>query len=803
METARVFFPPPTFKNNKRKINSPKSLITFWAKLWLAVLLVYVLTSCSTASMTNPPMASIRVAMDNNYPPYAFVGNDGNMQGVLVDQWKLWEESTGVKVEIIGLPWDQALARMREGEFDVIDTIFFTDERAKFFDFTGPYAEIDVRIFFPNNLFGLANAGNLKGFRVAVKAGDANAEYLLKQGVTDLAYYNSYEEIIQAVSRKDEAIFVIDEPPAIYFLQKYNIQNDFNYSEPLYSGEFHRAVRKGDSAILDLVNNGFASISNGEYQTINTRWFGRQYPKKLDQIIYYLGVGMAITLLIISALVIFNRSLQMRVYKRTKELEGALSDLRNSEAQFRDSIEFLPIPISIADTEGNILTVNNKFTEDYGYTLEDMTTIPEWMRLVYPNPEVREKVVAQWAKDVAVARRYETITPLREYDITSKDGQLHNAEILMRPVKNLWVASFVEITEHKKAQKKMLESEKRYRTLFEDSPIPLLEEDFSIAKTYIDQIRESGIQDLENHFEQHPEEAEKCADMVRIVDVNTAAMKWYGVSNKQAIQVKLNQLINPNEYQSFSEELLSLIKGINHYELSVSRLSRDGIPMYLIINGTVAPGYEDSWGRVLVSILDISESKRAEENLAEAYDTTLEGWAKALELRDKETEGHSRRVTETTLVIARAMGFKQDELMDIRRGAILHDIGKMAVPDEILRKKGSLTEDERKIVNHHPQVAYDLLSKIPYLKKALEIPYCHHEKWDGTGYPRGLKGDEIPFTARIFAVADVWDALSNDRPYRDAWDREKTTEYLRSESGKHFDPTIINVFLGLIEKGEI
>jgi putative methionine-R-sulfoxide reductase with GAF domain len=197
------------------------------------------------------------------------------------------------------------------------------------------------------------------------------------------------------------------------------------------------------------------------------------------------------------------------------------------------------------------------------------------------------------------------------------------------------------------------------------------------------------------------------------------------------------------------------------------------------------------------------ERKRAEENLAEAYDTTLEGWAKALELRDKETEGHSRRVTETTLIVARAMGFKEEELVDIRRGSILHDIGKMGIPDEILRKKGRLTNEERTIVEKHPNTAFDLLKQIPYLKKSLEIPYCHHEKWDGTGYPRGLKGDEIPLSARIFAIVDVWDALSSDRPYREAWSQDNVTQYLLNESGKHFDPNIVEVFLQLLREGKI
>lgn len=189
--------------------------------------------------------------------------------------------------------------------------------------------------------------------------------------------------------------------------------------------------------------------------------------------------------------------------------------------------------------------------------------------------------------------------------------------------------------------------------------------------------------------------------------------------------------------------------------------------------------------------------------LAEAYDTTLEGWARALELRDKETEGHSRRVTKATLLIARKLDLLEEDIEHIRRGAILHDIGKMSIPDEILRKPGKLTDEERLIIQKHPQTAFDLLSPIPFLKKALEIPYSHHEKWDGTGYPQGLKRRDIPLSARIFAVADVWDALSSDRPYNQAWPREKIISYFIEQSGKHFDPYIVNLFLGLVEKGEI
>jgi len=193
--------------------------------------------------------------------------------------------------------------------------------------------------------------------------------------------------------------------------------------------------------------------------------------------------------------------------------------------------------------------------------------------------------------------------------------------------------------------------------------------------------------------------------------------------------------------------------------------------------------------------------QRSNIELALAYDTTLEGWARALELRDRETEGHTRRVTEMTLRIARAMGMSEAALVYVRRGALLHDIGKIAISDTILLKPGPLTDEEWEIMRQHPVYAYQLLSPISYLRPALDIPYCHHEKWDGTGYPRGLKEEQIPVAARIFAVVDVWDALISDRPYRPAWPEEKASEYIREQAGKHFDPQVVEVFLSIADFG--
>jgi PAS domain S-box-containing protein len=205
-------------------------------------------------------------------------------------------------------------------------------------------------------------------------------------------------------------------------------------------------------------------------------------------------------------------------------------------------------------------------------------------------------------------------------------------------------------------------------------------------------------------------------------------------------------------------------------------------------------------GQVAIAIDNLTmftDLQQSNLQLSLAYDDTIQGLSRALELRDRETKGHSDRVTDLTTQLAQKMGINGVNLIHIRRGAMLHDIGKVGIPDTILLKPGKLTEEEWQIVRQHPQYAYNILSPIKYLQPALDIPYCHHEKWDGSGYPQNLRGEDIPFAARIFAVVDVWDALTSDRPYREPLDPAKVRQIIQEGSGKHFDPQVVDAFLGI------
>ena len=224
-----------------------------------------------------------------------------------------------------------------------------------------------------------------------------------------------------------------------------------------------------------------------------------------------------------------------------------------------------------------------------------------------------------------------------------------------------------------------------------------------------------------------------------------------------------------------------------------SEVAAGNFDVKLQATGNDEVGYLTAAFNTMVENLDKSRM-----DLIQAYDETIEGWAIMLDQRDEDTEGHTRRVTELALEVARHFGLSAEELVQIRRGALLHDIGKISVPDHILKKKGKLTPEEWEVMRLHPVVAFNVLSSIEYLRPALDIPYAHHERWDGSGYPRGLRGEEIPLAARIFSVIDVWDAMTSDRPYRPAMDPQEVLDHIFTESGKLFDPQVVEVFWDVI-----
>ena len=334
-----------------------------------------------------------------------------------------------------------------------------------------------------------------------------------------------------------------------------------------------------------------------------------------------------------------------------------------------------------------------------------------------------------------------------------------------------------------------------YKGAFMTSIILIVDDDAAGRHT-LESILEGQGYRLEM-AENGPEALEKAVKLlpdVILLDVMMPGMDGFEVcrrvrNNPALAEIPIIMLTALDDRQSFLDGLESgaddyITKPYDRFELRARLLGITRLNRY----------------RKLVD--DRANVEDAHAQLLSAYDATIEGWSRALDLRDKETEGHTQRVTKTTEKLALMAGISPEDLINIRRGSLLHDIGKMGVPDSILFKPDQLTDEEWVIMRKHPQYAYEMIQPIEYLRPALDIPYCHHEKWDGTGYPRGLKGEEIPLSARLFALVDVWDALCSDRPYRSAMPKADALEYIRSQAGTHFDPALTRLFIDHI-KGEI
>ncbi len=344
---------------------------------------------------------SIIVVSDDNYPPYIFRDAKGNLQGILVDEWGLWENKTGIKVDLRGMDWGKARKIMAEGKADVIDTIFFTDERAKQYDFSQPYATLEVPIFFHKNISGITDSNSLHGFVVGVKDGDACIDMLQRAGISTLKTYHNYEHIVQAAADRDISVFCMDKPPALYYLYKFNIEKEYRQSRPLYSGKFHRAVKKGRTDLLGVVEGGFSKITGREHEEIEKKWMGtilHADPAVVRNIIYSLaGIG-AIALL----LVLWNLLLRKRVASRTAELMASMAELRKkghdlvlSERKFATLFLASPIGIVISTLrDDRYLEVNDAYLEMSGYSHGELINRSALELGIWVDPEDREKMLA-------------------------------------------------------------------------------------------------------------------------------------------------------------------------------------------------------------------------------------------------------------------------------------------------------------------------------------------------------------------------------------------------------------------------
>ncbi len=490
--------------------------------------------------------------------------------------------------------------------------------------------------------------------------------------------------------------------------------------------------------------------------------------------------------------------------------------LQKSDVSFRKLVEHLPLVVymkAVGDARSMIF-LSQQIKILLGYSPEEwLTDSNTWPKLLHP--EDSQSVL----KRAVEADQNNELFDM-EYRMIARDGRLVWVHDITSPVDNFGDQQqfrqgiMIDITERKRAEEKI---KRQFGHLTALSAI-----DRVISANFDLQLSLSEIL-----FHVTSELGVDAADIL-VLNSNSHLLEYGAGHGFRSIAYNKLQLRLGESFAGYAALEGKLIKIPDLRDESgnlifISRLKEEEFVSYygvpLITKGQVKGVLEvyhrtlllpdEEWfdflnalaGQAALAIENstlFASLQRSNSELALAYDATIEGWSHTLDLRDKETEGHTQRVSDIATKLGRAFGLSEPELVQVRWGALLHDIGKMGIPDGILLKPSPLTESEWAAMKMHPTFAYEMLSPIRYLRQAVDIPYCHHEKWDGTGYPQGLKGNQIPLVARIFAVVDVWDALNSKRPYRTAWTQEKAREYIYSSAGRQFDPRVVDTFMQML-----
>ncbi len=542
-------------------------------------LLFFASPSCAAVAAESTSSRTIKVVTDNNYPPYVFLDNNGTLQGILVDQWRLWQKKTGISVTIEGMDWGRALKAMKAGEFDVIDTTFKTPERLTWLDFSKPHARIEVPIFFNNEIKGITDVDSLKGFIVAVKEGDAALELLRRHGIENLVFFQEYEAIIQAAKEHKVNVFVIDKPPALYFLYKYGIQQQYNQSTPLNVGEFHRAVAKGNTLLLQEIQAGFDQISDQELQQIEKKWYGSPLLNPNSPQVRFFLVSAGVLCLLILGLTLWNRMLSKAVQKRTHELELREEDLRESESRYRSIIENIQDTFYRTDVHGNLIFISASGAKLLGYDSPE-ELIGRHSSSFWLHPEKRQEMLDILRRD-GVARDYEVVlvysdgTPLAVSTTTSfyldRTGQELGVEGIIR-----------DITQRKQAEQALRINEERMRLFFERQ----------IVGMAITSPQKGWLQ------------------------VNEKLCQMLGYAREDLFDHTWAELTHPDDLDADLGQFNQLISGeIDEYSMEKRFIRKDGSVIHTKLSVGCVRCPDHSVDYILALMADITERKQAEKAL--------------------------------------------------------------------------------------------------------------------------------------------------------------------------------------------
>ncbi|QZY54914.1 diguanylate cyclase domain-containing protein [Crassaminicella profunda] len=755
---------------------------------FLLVVILFILmmipdNTYANVSQPNTDIKEIKVVMDEDFPPYIFKDEKGNLNGFLVDEWNLWNLKTGISVKLDAMNWKQAQERMKEGKYHVIDTIFKNDERSKIYNFSRPYAEIEVCIFFNKNISGIIDINSLKGFKVGIKKADANISLLKQKGIDDYLEFDSYESIIKAAKEKEINAFIMGKSAALYYMYKYNMQNDFRYTKPQHIGQFYRAIKKEDKKLLKVINNGFLEISEAEHEEIYNKWFGFQ---SMDSnYIFYIKIFMTIFSIAAGVLILWSITLKRAVKQKTSELTYTIEKLQTSENRIKAIFKALPDLFFIINKKGIFLD----------YQVNDAT------KLLYPPDKFLGKSVSQIFDEeigekliIALEESIKTgEMQMIEYSLTPGEETYYFEARLIKYDTELALAIIRDITQRKRSDIKI------YNMSIKDSITGLYNRNY-----FEKEMEKRNHQNLLN-------QGIIICDLDGLKFINDTLGHVIG---DEYLKIATNVLKTCFEKEDTTiariggDEFGILMKDISEKEIVERKAQLKGmlekinknkvIPISISLGYTVSTE-KDNDLREMFKEADTFMYKEKLHHKQSSKSDLVHILMKMLETRDFVTEGHCDRLQILSEKLAKAIEMTDSQIQDMILFSKFHDIGKIGVSDRILFKPGKLTEEEFEEMKRHTEIGYRIAQSSPDIAHLADWILKHHEWWNRKGYPFGLGEDDIPIQCRILSIVDAYDAMTSDRPYRKALSKEDAINELKRYKGIQFDPDLVDCFLEILK----